>query len=325
MSPHRPPLRIRARGLRDAALSLGALAALGSALGMAWAPLGWAFELLSHFRFQALAVCLILAAALGTARAFRPALGFFAAALVHAAVLLPWWMPSPQTPAAVPSPALRLTLLNLLVNNPNAAAVERHLRQENPDVLVLLEFTPAWRHSLESLRHTYPHRIEDARAGTFGAGIWSRVPFTQADTVHHASTSIPALRASFSLPQPWTLYAAHPVPPVTPASAQLRDSQIRDLAAWMRPGFPPVVLAADLNTTPWSPIYRELIRRTGLADSTRSRGWQPTWFGAGLAAALPIDHLLARPPLRLHGLRIGPDVGSDHRSVSALLVFPPPG
>lgn len=42
-------------------------------------------------------------------------------------------------------------------------------------------------------------------------------------------------------------------------------------------------------------------------------------------SALPIDHLLARSPLRLHGLRIGPDVGSDHRSVSALLVFSPPG
>ncbi|MCB9898366.1 MAG: endonuclease/exonuclease/phosphatase family protein [Planctomycetes bacterium] len=38
-----------------------------------------------------------------------------------------------------------------------------------------------------------------------------------------------------------------------------------------------VAIVGDLNDTPWSTRFAELLTRTGLVDSGRGRGWQPSF------------------------------------------------
>jgi endonuclease/exonuclease/phosphatase (EEP) superfamily protein YafD len=73
-----------------------------------------------------------------------------------------------------------------------------------------------------------------------------------------------------------------------------------------------LVLAGDLNLTPWSPRFARLLTETGLDDSGLRRGLAPTWLWPfGLA----IDHVLVGAGLVALDNHLGPELGSDHRPV----------
>jgi endonuclease/exonuclease/phosphatase (EEP) superfamily protein YafD len=71
-------------------------------------------------------------------------------------------------------------------------------------------------------------------------------------------------------------------------------------------------LLGDLNVTPWSPYFQELLAATGLRDSARGWGLQPSWPTMSLLLRVPIDHCLISPELHVTERTLGPDIGSDH-------------
>jgi endonuclease/exonuclease/phosphatase (EEP) superfamily protein YafD len=86
----------------------------------------------------------------------------------------------------------------------------------------------------------------------------------------------------------------------------------------------PVLLLGDLNVTPWNRHFRLLLERTGLRDSSRGRGVQPTWPAGSLLFAIPLDHGLHSPDIAILQRRIGGDVGSDHLPVIIDVAFVAP-
>ena len=77
----------------------------------------------------------------------------------------------------------------------------------------------------------------------------------------------------------------------------------------------------DLNVTPWSPYFRDLVKRTGLIDTGRKRGFQSTWKRNNPVFSIPIDHILHSEDLICTNRWIGPALGSDHRPVMAEFAF----
>jgi endonuclease/exonuclease/phosphatase (EEP) superfamily protein YafD len=84
----------------------------------------------------------------------------------------------------------------------------------------------------------------------------------------------------------------------------------------------PVIVAGDLNATPWSHGFRQLVRLRGLCDSAVGRGVQATWNAHRWVPRIPIDHVVVSPEVRVMDRRVGPDVGSDHLPVEATLAIP---
>lgn len=80
----------------------------------------------------------------------------------------------------------------------------------------------------------------------------------------------------------------------------------------------------DLNATPWSPRFRDLVAAAGLRQARRGFGLQASWGPRPLPwALLPIDHVLLRGPWQVRSFRAGPRLGSDHRPVVAELLVDP--
>jgi endonuclease/exonuclease/phosphatase (EEP) superfamily protein YafD len=117
--------------------------------------------------------------------------------------------------------------------------------------------------------------------------------------------------------EPLTVIGAHPVPPVGGREALLRDEYLRQLgeAAAREGRQADVILLGDLNTTPWSGGFRELLATGGFLDSGRRRGFQSTWMRRHPLFSLPLDHILHSPGLETIDRGIGPELGSDHRPV----------
>jgi endonuclease/exonuclease/phosphatase (EEP) superfamily protein YafD len=97
----------------------------------------------------------------------------------------------------------------------------------------------------------------------------------------------------------------------------LHPRQKSALAALMRRIDGPLILAGDLNSSPWSNAFRRLRAATGLVPAGILTPSWPAW-----PLALPqvaLDHILASPDLTVAAAGTGSAVGSDHLPVWARL------
>ena len=93
------------------------------------------------------------------------------------------------------------------------------------------------------------------------------------------------------------------------------------LAQFVRRIDSPLVLAGDLNTSPWSNAFRKLRAATGLSPAAKLLPSWPAW-----PLALPqvaLDHIFVSPDLAVAAAGTGTAVGSDHLPVWAQLVRRP--
>lgn len=329
-------LRPHLRGLCIPVHLLGWLALLASLVPVGQ-RLWWALELPGHFRMQ-LFLCLTLVGVvmLGCRRAVSVAV-FTAGALLNAAFWAPLYLPGPeqvtafapdmQVRAAAAAPALqrasaqagapatpaagfRLVTFNVNQVSGDPAAVHAYLAQEDFDVVILLEYGRRMARALADL--PYAFRLERAREDSFGIALLSRLPVTNAQALQLDAVGVPSIRAELAVAgRSVHLLATHPLPPV---SADYRASRDRQLAALVHalPAAEAVVLAGDLNATPWSPQVRRLRRESGLLDSARGFGVQPTWPAPLAPLWIPIDHVLHSHALVVTHHGTGPACGSDH-------------
>ena len=78
----------------------------------------------------------------------------------------------------------------------------------------------------------------------------------------------------------------------------------------------------DLNVSPWSAEFRQLLKDSQLRDSTKGFGLQPTWPTHVRLMQIPIDHLLYSSDIKIIDRRVGPNIGSDHYPLIVDLQIP---
>lgn len=299
------------------------LAPLHGLAGDAHESLPWILGLLGHWQWVFLgagltAAALALALALGTRRYL---------ALVPAAVILAsWFQHLPHAPDGDLKPGavqLRVVTANLNYANPDISALMQWaLGADAPDVLVLQEFTEE--HQAQLLRATgprldelFPFRIFHPQPDQFGIALLSRHPVEEHSVIPAADhLHTPKIRARLR----WNggliaISAVHPMPPISAAYARAGHASLSEEADHLVATGLPGLLVGDLNDTPWGAGMRALGGRLFLAS-----GLMPTWPNAsGVVSALPLDHILATSHWRRPAGFRGPDTGSDHRPVGALL------
>lgn len=316
------------RLLAIAIIRLGVLVGLLSVVSLLpWFPLA----LLEHFRLQLLAGC--IAVAIGAALLRQR--GWFDVAALCA--LLDLLLVTPAlSGAAHPGPAdgvrVRLLLANVHTSNTDHAAVARAIAELSPDVVALVEPNHRWFAALGPALTGYPARREVDDRGNFGLGLYVRGEMST--SVEHLGSELPTMVARITLgapsqAAPFHLVLTHPIPPIYATSASSQRSQLAAVARRLAALPGPVILAGDLNATPWSRVFATLLRDTGLRDSRDGFGVHasfPTSFPAvGPLAALlriPIDHVFVSSEIGVLERRIERDLGSDHLPVLLDLQLP---
>lgn len=292
-------------------VALGTLSVLGTLLAFAgerW----WLLDLFAHFRPQYLLVLVAGAAVLAWRRRWPGAALFCAAALVNAAMVLPAYL-APRVDAQAD---LRVVVLNLAAGNRRADLVLPYLREARADVLVLVEFTPFWQAALAPLHAGYPSRTESPSEDPFGMAVFSRLACSAC--VVEDVAGVPRIRATLARAgADVTVIGAHPPPPINSQLSAARDAYLASTAQAARGGAGPVIVAGDLNVTPWSHAYR-LLEGAGLRAGT---GATATWPAFLPLPVIPIDHVLVSADVRVAGAWRGPALGSDHYPLRVELVL----
>lgn len=312
----------RAAG-RTGSLLLGALpAALGAATALAIAaPLGWPFELFVHFRVQYAAAGLVLAVVLYAVGRTRAALLATALAAFNALPILQRAQAGPS-PATCAGPGFTVVDANVQYGNGDRRRFLDWLASHPADLVVVQEVTAAWARDLARLP-AYPHRLLLAREDAYGIGVLSRWPLRPVGPEDYAGDGLPSIAGRVELAgRPLRFLALHTRWPITPGLARARDQSLAAAARSVASGAGPALVLGDLNATPYSPAYAELLQASGMRDAADGTRWQPTWMAGFWPLALRIDHVFVSPGLCVESAGVGPAIGSDHRPVVARLRFP---
>ena len=128
-----------------------------------------------------------------------------------------------------------------------------------------------------------------------------------------AGSGGPSVLAEAYLPQGTvSIIGTHPVPPLSRSFAERRNLHLAELTEAVLKQPHPVLLIGDLNTTPWSSNFQDLIEASELRNSMKGFGYQPSWPVGKPFLKIPIDHVLHAPEIIVHNRAVLGDVGSDH-------------
>jgi endonuclease/exonuclease/phosphatase (EEP) superfamily protein YafD len=279
----------------------------------------WPFELLSHFRVHYIWLLTPLTAGLFVAKRYRVALVTGCCLIWNLVLVAPdFWGSSALVDSSV---HLRVMSANVHTSNRDYERFLQTVRAADPDVLLVMEIDERWLQAMEELRDDYPHGTSAPRADNFGIGLFSKLPVEAPQVKYVGSAGVPSIQGCLKVgDEKVNIVGTHPLPPMGRNSA-LRNEQlsaIADLAAGING---PVIVAGDLNTTPWSPFFRKLLKRSGTRDSRRGFGVQPTWPSHWGSAGIPIDHVLVSDEIHVKDRHVGPAFGSDHRAVVVDLII----
>jgi endonuclease/exonuclease/phosphatase (EEP) superfamily protein YafD len=299
---------------RQMAMAISLLVVIPTAALMAlalFARLSWVAELATHFRVQYFCLlagsCLLylvinqlkLAGAAGTL------------ALVNGLLVGSVYLPAEKVPDG--GRTMRAVSVNVLASNRNHEAVLQFVHETHPDFVLFLEVNQRWAEQLHKLDAEYPHSHTFAQEGHFGMAFYSRIPFKKVEVTDPTDGRTSCFVVHFSESgKNWTFLGAHPASPSRARYSDDRNRELMYLANLARSERQPVMLMGDLNITPWSPYFGDLLRESGLCDSRQGQGVQasfPAWYPVVL---IPIDHCLASPDITIHERQVGASVGSDH-------------
>ena len=298
-------------GLFEVGAVLACLATVTGFLGRLW----WIFELTSHFRLH-LAVSLgAIEVVWAVKRRRRMTTICGGAAAVNAVLVLFLLWPGGKA-VATTGPRLRLVTINVHTANERSDLVLEFLRRTDADVILLMEVNERWMSALESLRTTYPQVIAESREDNFGIVLFSRLPLTNSGVIEFGKAEVPSIAATIELRgQNVFLLGTHPLPPGSAEYARLRNEQFREIAVRIRRCAMPAIVLGDLNSTPWSPYFGELLRDSRLKNTSQGRGLFGSWPAWMPFARISLDHCLVSASIRVINKQLGPRVGGDHLPV----------
>jgi endonuclease/exonuclease/phosphatase (EEP) superfamily protein YafD len=214
---------------------------------------------------------------------------------------------------------MRIMTINVFAINRAYDRMCEAIRAADADVVVLSEIHEHWLEGLEPLRQIYPHGKAMCYRGR-GAGIAliSRLPLQRVETLRIGPTSVPSVVATLLIDgQPVTIIGTHPLAPVNRDFARFRNEQLAALAGVVLAQPNPAILLGDLNISPWSVFFADLLRAARLRDTRNGFGVQATWPATWPALLrIPVDHCLVTEGVRVDDRRVGPPVGSDHLPVT---------
>lgn len=305
-------------------LGVAAWSALGATALAASARWWWIGELAVSFRVQLAAAAFALAACAAWLGRRRLAWLLLLAAAWSASGLGSL-LQAPQVRPAASAEAVRIRVaaMNVFYLNDDHRGAIAWLEAEQPDVVIVTEATEAWCAAFRSLQDRYPVQHLAYTAGRRAHVLLLSGAAARVESLDLAPGSARAVHATLEIDgRPVHVLGVHASWPLGREASRRRAQGLEAIARFARRAREPLIVAGDLNLTPFSPRFDALLRAGGLVNASAGRGWQPTWPTFLPPAGIQIDHVLARGDIGTLDFRRGAGIGSDHRPIVADLTLP---
>lgn len=306
-----PPTYRRPRAWWRAVQAVCVASALVHPLAAALSRHFWLADLLSHFQEPALVVTLLAVAVTASGRR-RLAVGLALLAAFQVAPLVRYACADPVAAEPGSPDRLRILMANVLFENERYDELRALIRAEKPDVVGLVEYTPAWRAALADERNDYPYRVEYP-AQASGLALWFRKAPRRIDPPEWLVPGRhPLIHAAFDFAgRERHLWVVHPCSPMSRERREAGNPELDAMAVRVRETGGSRVVIGDMNSTDGSAHFRDFLRVSGLRDSRLGFGRQGSW-PSDWPYRISIDHAFLSDDLAVVDRRLGFLSGSDH-------------
>lgn len=305
--------------LAKTAVTLGLLALAAASLAPLFGRLAPALSIAEHFALQILAAAVLLTVLALLFKLHAWAVIGSAIAVFNLVIVWPF-LPLPGiAQAAYTGPALKVISLNVWYLNDGYDPALRYLRQSNADVIGLVEVSPDWKRALQPLDAVYPYRSDCiGTVPNCEVLLLSKYPL-EPNYTGRIDGHLPAIVWGSIA---WggrsiTIAETHVTRPIKSGDPRAQGWQMDRLAGYLNSLGPDLVVMGDFNSVPWSTTQSALRKTAGLHNEGRLALTWPAWGWPFIR--LPIDQIFTRGDLAVTGFKAGPDVGSDHLPVEAVV------
>ncbi|MGB3775400.1 MAG: endonuclease/exonuclease/phosphatase family protein [Leeuwenhoekiella sp.] len=281
----------------------------------------WIFDLFAHFKLQYIFLAILLLIPVFTIRKYRGiAIGLLLISIFwNGYYIYPYYFTSNET-IEKSTPDLKISSINLLSSNTNFRATEAYILNENPDILILIEFNNNWQKNLEKILKNYPYKNLLPRNDNFGIAVLSKVDMKMS-IEYFGKNSTPSILGNFSISnKKVSLLATHPEPPLSQKNLEIRDSQLQAIKDLYKNKQEYFVMAGDFNTSSFSNVFGRLTAES-IKDTRLGFGLLPTWPEGFFPLQTTLDHCLVSENIEVISRSTGNNLGSDHLPITVELHF----
>ena len=222
--------------------------------------------------------------------------------------------PNPVAADPASNERLRILFANVYVANRHYDDLLRLIEAERPDIIGLVEYTPAWQKALEGLRLEYPYSAEaPSRVDAGGVALWFRKPPISLEPPRSLTPDgWPVAQATFEFAgQVRRIWVVHPFSPIQSDASRDGTHELYAIAEQAGSVEGSRIVIGDMNTTDGSARFRDFPRVARLRDGRQGFGRQRSWPVDSIYR-IAIDHCFVSDDLAVVDRRLGPSIHSDH-------------
>lgn len=272
----------------------------------------WILDLFSHFKIQYLFLLLFGVLILIFYR-WKVAFLFIPFIFIIILEISPLYVAEKNGGESRELDRIELVCINLLSSNGSFEEVEKFISEQDPDILVLQEYTQLWQIMLEPSLDIYQYRLAIPRADNFGIAVYSRVQIDKLQELQTGRSGLPSIMGKVRTgDSELTIIATHPLPPVGPNHTAERNEQLLKLGEFLSDSKEEGLIIGDFNTSSFSHVFKRLVEDYNLQDSRNGFGHLATWPSWFPPMKVTLDHCLVTSGIEVLDRGVGPAIGSDH-------------
>ncbi len=286
----------------------------------------WIFRVLEYLRLQKLVVGFIFLITIIATRSFLEdwfwwlivPLGL---CLIYLCTqVLPYTFLGPKemhyAKRIIPGAGLKIFTANVLKDNREYERMLQQVRDQDPDIIFLIETDKKWEEATNVLQKDYPHTLKKPLDNTYGLLFYCRLEVTESSINFLVEADVPSIELTVVLANgvPVKIYGLHPKPPVPYESmhSTAKDKELMKVALAIENYTGPCIVIGDLNDVAWSRITKLFRKVSGLMDPRLGRGFYSTFSAKKKWIRFPLDYIFCSAHFLLQRMKKLPRNGSDH-------------
>ena len=226
------------------------------------------------------------------------------------------------------APHFKILSANVFINNREYQNIIKLIKEEDPDIVLLLEPDKEWRDGVKELEELYPYHKLVPQENTYGMLLYSKLELRDTEVKFLIDKKVPSIFTDVVVNESnfFEMICVHPRPPrPNEASSLQRDAELITVAKYVeKKKNEPILVIGDLNDVAWSHTTRLFKRISTTLDPRIGRGMFNTFPVSWVPLRVPLDHVFHTPSLGLRHIEVLPDIGSDHFPITVSFDVLPP-
>ena len=277
----------------------------------------YAADLIRSFRFQLLAICLLLGITLLLLRALKLSLIIL---IMSGLCLHPWYSNSNITTDRKTNYSTQINIkqINLSYLNQHVENQFKDIITQQWDILILQEFNDRNRNLLQPfLKHAHLFGYKEVEGSPYGIVVVSRLPILLKQQVRIDGDRLGYIKLQFLIAEKIiTGFIAHPPSPRTEQKWQNRNLILNNLKNVVNKTPSPWFISGDLNTVPWSHFYYWQSHNSCYNTLPGYVTYSPLGFIRSTFTSFAIDHCIVDASSEIDNVQVSDFKGSDHQLLS---------